>query len=165
MVPYKGSYSFCIFCSIDRILYLIYANKYCSIISYDLNSDKRINEIKKAHNNYISNLRHYLDGINKRDLLLSVSTIINNIKVLNIKNYECLCNLENIYDKSVVLSACFLNERNIIVIVTCNEPHKIFEEIKIFELNGNSHKKIYNYDDLTHYIDSYYDNNLSKILL
>jgi hypothetical protein len=42
---------FCLFWSIDRILYLIHGNKLCSIISYDLNNDKRINEIKKAHSN------------------------------------------------------------------------------------------------------------------
>ena len=162
IVPYPAGYSFCLFCSIDRILYLIYTSREYSIISYDLINDKRINQIKKAHNNYISNFRQYLDGINKRDLLISVSTLINNIKVWNIKNYECLCNLENIYDKSVILSACLLNENNKIFIVTCNEPQYFFEEIKVFELKGNIYKKIYNYDDLTHYIDSYYDNNLSK---
>ena len=154
--------SFCLFKSIDKILYLIYASEACSIISFDLINDKRINEIKKAHSTYISSFRHYLDGINKRDLIISVSTIDNNIKVWNIKNYECICNIKNIYEESVVLSACFINENNSIFIVASNEPHNIFEETKVFDLNGNKYKEIYNYDDLTRYIDSYYDKNLSK---
>ena len=161
-VYFQGTNPFALFWSIDRILYLIYANELCSIISYDLNNDKRFNEIKKAHSNYISSFRHYLDGNNKRDLVLSISTENNNVKVWNIKNFECLCNIQNIYEKSYILSACFVNENNEIFIVTGNEPYKIFEEIKVFELNGNKHKEIYNYDDLTHYIDSYYDKNLSK---
>jgi len=40
---YKGVNSFCLFKSIDKILYLIYASKACSIISFDLINDKRIN--------------------------------------------------------------------------------------------------------------------------
>lgn len=154
--------SFCLFESIDKILYLLYANEECSIISFDLINDKRINEIKKAHSNYISSFRHYLDGINKRDLILSVSIKNNNVKVWNIKNYECLCNIQNIYESSVRLSACFLNEDNNIFIVACNEPFKIFEETKVFDLNGKKCKEIYNYDELTLYIDSYCDKNLSK---
>ena len=159
---HQGVNSFCLFWSVDRILYLIYANNVNSIISYDLNNDKKINEIKRAHSKYITSFRHYLDGNNKRDLVLSVSTENNNVKVWNIKNYECLCNIKNIYEKSVILSACFVNENNKIFIVTGNEPYKIFEEIKVFELNGNKCKEIYNYDDLTHFIDSYYDKNSSK---
>ena len=77
-----------------------------------------------------------IDGNNKRYLVLSVSTKNNNVKVWNIKNYECLCNIPNIYEKSVILSSCFVNENNKIFIVIINEPYKIFEEIKVFELNG-----------------------------
>jgi len=162
-VPYyRGVNSFCSFKSIDKILYLIYASEDCSIISFDLINEKKINEIKKAHNTHISNFRHYLDEINKRDLILSVSTKDNNIKVWNIKNYECICNIKNIYEESVVLSACFLNEDHNIFIVASNEPRNIFEETKVYDLNGNKFKEIYNYDDLTRYIDSYYDKNLSK---
>ena len=46
--------NFTVFKSIEDILYLIYSNEKKSIICYDLIQEKIINEIKKAHNNYIN---------------------------------------------------------------------------------------------------------------
>ena len=77
--------SFCIFKSINNILYLIYANDNKSMVSYDLNNMKKVNEVKKPHNDYISYLRHYLDKINKRDLLMTISCYENHLKIWNIK--------------------------------------------------------------------------------
>ena len=51
-----------------------------------------IKQIKNAHNEYITNIRHFLDSINKRDLILSISSDNNYLKVWNV------CNLEKIYD-------------------------------------------------------------------
>ena len=80
----------CVFKSNDDILILIYAKKNCSIISYNLINNQIIIEIKNAHNDYISNFRHYMDNINKRDFILSLSPIDNNIKLWNIKNWNWL---------------------------------------------------------------------------
>jgi len=44
----------------------------------------------KMHKQYITNLRHYLNNINKRDLIISISAQSNNIKLWNLNNYECL---------------------------------------------------------------------------
>ena len=55
-----------------------------SIITLNLINNKKIIEIKNAHNNYITNLRHYLDKNNNRDLLLSVSNVDFNIKIWNV---------------------------------------------------------------------------------
>lgn len=52
---------FSIFKSVNDVLMLIYSNKNKSLISYDLNNQKLITEIKNCHNQYISNLRHCLD--------------------------------------------------------------------------------------------------------
>ena len=60
---------FIIFKSINNIFYLIYSNEFQSIISYNLIDNKKINEIKNAHDFYINNFRHYLDKRNQRDLL------------------------------------------------------------------------------------------------
>jgi len=74
----------CIFNSINNILFLIYINKvYNNIILYDINNKNKINEIKVAHDDYIAGFRHYLD-INKRDLLMSISSENNNIKLWDI---------------------------------------------------------------------------------
>ena len=62
--------AFTVFNSINNILYLIYSDINRSMISYDLNNKRKINELKNIHNEYITNFRHYLDEINKRDLVM-----------------------------------------------------------------------------------------------
>ena len=46
------------------------------MICYDLNNQRKINETKNIHDAYITNFRHYLDEINKRDLVLSLQEMI-----------------------------------------------------------------------------------------
>ena len=50
--------TFSVFNSNNNILYLIYATKNKSIICYNLNKFIKINEIKNAHSEYITNFRH-----------------------------------------------------------------------------------------------------------
>ena len=66
--------SFTIFNSINNILYLIYSNRSKSIICYDLNEEKIIKELKTYNNKYITSIKHYLDEINKRDIVMSISS-------------------------------------------------------------------------------------------
>ena len=87
---------FIIFKSINNILYLIFTNRNKSIISYNIIDNKRINEIKNAHENYISSFRYYLDNINKRDLIISISSDDNNIKLWNFNNLDLILNIKNI---------------------------------------------------------------------
>ena len=47
--------SFCVFKSINNIFYLIYANEYNSIISYNIIDNKKLIEIKNFDNNYGEN--------------------------------------------------------------------------------------------------------------
>ena len=51
--------TFCVFKSIYDIFYLIYTSKNNSIIFYNILDNKKINEIKNIHKNYITNYRHY----------------------------------------------------------------------------------------------------------
>ena len=53
--------SFNIFKSINNILYLIYSNVEKSIIIYDLINNRKIIEIKNAHKEYITNIKHCFD--------------------------------------------------------------------------------------------------------
>ena len=126
--------AFIVFKSINDILYLIYATQNKSFISYDLINNKMIKEIKNYHNNYIDNFRHYLDKINKRDLIISISPDDNNIRLWNVNNWECLTNITNINESGILYSACFLNDNNKSYILTSNfnrdgnpEPIKIFD--------------------------------------
>jgi WD40 repeat protein len=147
---------------VTDILYLIYSNKHKSIIFYNLIDFKKINEIKKAHHKYIINFRHYLDKQNKRDLIISVSKD-NNIKLWNVNNYECLYNFTNINKNGNILSACFLNDNNQIFIVTSNYTEKSYPDpIKVFDFNGNQIKKINKSNELTVFIDTYYDDIKSR---
>ena len=153
--------TFIIFNSIYDLLYFIYSKRK-SIILYNLINNKKINEIKNAHNEDISNFRHYLDKTIKIDLVISLSKNDNNIKLWNIKNLECLHNIKRINENGWLYSSCFLNDNNKTYIVTSNWSLGNSEYIKVFDLKGNKVKKINNSNDKTFFIDSYYDNNLLK---
>ena len=155
--------AFTVFNSIDNILNLVFVNKKNSIISYNINTNQKINEIKKAHDIIITNFRHYLDEINKRDLIMSISRNDNNVKIWNIKNWDCLLNIKNINSVGFIYSACFFNDNNQNFIVTSNRNLDGNPEgIKIFDFKGKKLKEIENSKDHTFFIDSYYDNILIK---
>jgi len=149
--------TFSVFKSIDNGFYLIYANKEKSIISYDLIKNKKIKEIKNAHENYITNFRYYFDNINHRDLILSISDKDNNLKLWNHNNWECLLNIKNINNGGDLDSACFLNNNNQLYILTSNE-RKDADPIKVYDFNGNKIKEIKDSNYNTFFIDTYYDN-------
>ena len=150
---------FTVFKSINDILYLIYANKNKSIISYNIIDNKKINEIKNAHDKYITNFRYYMDYINNRDLIISISSNDNNIKLWNITNFELILNIKKIYDTGYLQSACFLNNNNQNYIITSND---CLNKIKVFDFKGEKIKEINDSEESTFYIDIYYDNNLFK---
>ena len=164
----KDSYSdyildntFTLFKSIDDIIYLIYSNINKSIISYDILKCKKTMEIKNAHKRDITNFRHFLDKVNKRDLMISISLSDNNLKLWNISNFECLINLENINKSGRLFSACLISENNAIYIITsCAYGNN--ESIKIFNMESNKIKELNDSTENVYYIDTYYDNILLK---
>ena len=152
--------TFIIFKSINNIFYLIYSDKNNSIISYNLISNKKINEIKKAHEYYIISIRYYCDTLNKRDLILSMSCFDNNIKLWNIHNYECLLSIKN-YNNGCDPLSCFLNDNNQIYIISINNTTNY--KIDIMNFNGELIKEIIdNNNKRTYIIDTYFDNKNSK---
>ena len=153
--------TFCVFESIDKILYLIYGNKYRSIISFNIIDSKKINEIKNAHESYITNFRHYLDINNKRDLIITISADDNNIKLWNIVNLELLVDIQNINKDGLLYSSCFLNNNSQIYIISSNYDYSgNCEPIKVFDFNGNYIKEINSSEDKTYFIDTYHDEKL-----
>ena len=159
---YKLDNSFIVFKSIDDIFYLIYATKNISIISFNLIDNKTINEIKNAHKNYIANFRHYLDEQNKRDLILSISPLDNNIKLWNANNLEILYNFKNINKEGEIYSACFLNDNKQNYIITSNSNLFNTECMKVFDFKGNKIKEIKDSDLNTFLVEVYYDKLTAK---
>ena len=159
--------SFLTFKSINGIIYLIYANTEKSIIAYNLLDNKLLTEIKNAHNCYIYSFRHYQDKKNKRDLFLSVSLKDNNLKVWSVNDFQCLLNIENIYNYGKLYTACFICDKYNIYIIPGNykylfkDNHKK-EPLKVFNLDGNIIKEINNSYIPTLFIDCYLDQNSQK---
>ena len=152
--------TFSIFKSINEILYLIYANENKSIICYNLIENKKIKEIKNAHKQFIINFRYFLDKINKRDLIISIS--FKDIKLWNINNWLCLTHIQNINNSGSILSSCFLNDNNKNYIITSSNSGEITESIKIYDFKGNKIKEINDSNYRTIFIDTFYDNKLFK---
>ena len=156
--------SFIVFISYNNILYLIYSNKKNSIVCFNIKDNKKVNEIKKAHKDKITNFRHYLDENNERDLLLSISSKNNNLKVWYFQNFECIYNFEKINKNGYLNSACFLNDNNEIYILTSHyrfSSNKT-EFIKIFDLKGNKIKEFDESNEQTVFVDIFYDKKLNK---
>ena len=147
-----------IFQSVNDIFYLIYVNCKNSIISYDINNNEQICEIKGLDKN-IQKIIYYFDSVNKRDLIITIS--LNSLMILNILNLEILSNIR-IND-----SFCFLKYNNNNYILIFNEKRKgksVY--INVFDFKGNKIKEI-NISSMTPYIytyfiEAYYDIKLNK---
>ena len=143
---YSCSYdnTFLLFKSSQNIFHIIYSTLNRSIISYNISNQNNfqiLTEIKQAHDDYIDNFRYSFDIKNKRDLILSLSSGDNNIKIWNLKNFECIFNFKNIYKIGTVLSACFLIDEKFEYnyIIACNF---FMYNIKLIDLSKNKEKNI-----------------------
>ena len=135
--PNELNNTFAVFRTIDNLLYLVFSDNMKNIIFFDLINNKVVSIIKKAHKDFITNFIHFLDKKNKRNLLLSISADDRNIKLWNINICECLLNIEKIYSKGQIYSACLLNDNNQIFIITShNSNYMTPESIKVYDLNG-----------------------------
>ena len=155
--------AFCVFMAFNGILYIVYTNRFKSIILFNIIKDKKIKEIKNSHKDIINNFRHYFDSKNKMDLIISISSHDNNIKLWNFKDMELLQNYEKLNDSGSLKSACFINEINEIYLVISNSNN--FDKakpIRIYDLKGNKIKEINNSKDDTYFIDAFYDKKIKK---
>ena len=160
---YEMDNTFIVFNSLNDISHIIYVKENNSIIDYNLTEQIIISEIKKAHEKIITGFNYYLDKQNKIDLIMSISAENCNIKIWNLKNWECISNLKEIYLTGCLFSSCFINDNNNIYIVTSNCaitscPIKIYsfkEQIKIID----------NSNEETYFIDVYYEDEFNKIYI
>ena len=116
--------TFTVFKTIKDLLYLVYSKKNKSIICQDLINQNLIKELHYSHKEYITNIRHYLDKLNKKDYILSISSNDANLKLWDIDNWECNLNIFQVNKNGYLYSACFLNDKNNNYIITSNAVKK-----------------------------------------
>ena len=153
--------TFVIFKTLENYIYLVYATEAKTIQCQNVNTKKIIQILLDPHNNhYITNLRYNFDKKNNRELLLSASKEINNIKIWDIKNWNCIVDLKNIYNSGNIRSACILNDENCNYIVVSNDDE--FNLIKIYDFNSIKIKEFPKSEDISYFIDTYYDKKNSN---
>ena len=150
--------------SISNISYIIYSTKDQSIISQNIINFQIISEIKNAHDNYITNFRHFLDKENKRDIIMSISAVDNNIKLWDLKDWNCFLDLKKINEHGSLFSACFIkdNTENKSFIITSNDNYSNSEKMKIFDFGGKKLKEINDSNHRTYILDVFHDKNKDK---
>lgn len=157
--------TFIAFTALDNTSYLVYSTEEYSIHFYNLNEQKLVKEIQNAHSeDQITNFRHFVDKIKKRDILLSIAADSRNVRLWDIKNWELLTNITNIYKTGYLYSASFLIDDKKNYIVTCNSSQKS-ECIKVYDFYGVQSKEICNSNEDTYFIDTYYDKKLFKYFI
>ena len=106
-------------------------------------------------------------GIKSRDLILSLSTNDNNIKLWNILDWTCLTNIQNVNTSGILYSSCFLhlsNNENYILSSNFNS-NGVAEPIKVFDFNGNKIREINCSQEHTYFIGTYHSKKLSKYFI
>ena len=129
--------TFDVFRTVNDLLMLVYSTKSKSIICYDLVNFCILTEIKRSHNTFITNIRHFINKNNKMDIIISISDRDNNLKVWDINNCECILNIFHANNSGFLCSACLINEDNNIYILSSNcNTFGENEKIKIYDLKG-----------------------------
>ena len=155
--------SFCVFTSLNSQIIIVYSTKDYSLNFMDIEKESILKIIEKAHTKNITNIRYFLDTINKRDLILSISKEIPEIKIWNLSNFECLLKLSKIYKKGEIYSSCILNRNNKNYILVSNYDKSATFPIYIFDFSIK--KSLLNQsNDKIYYIDSFINEhkNISK---
>ena len=154
--------TFTCFKTIDNKSYLAYSTEDYSILCYNLDESKMVKELKNPHHEfYITNFRHFVDKIHNKDVLMTISADNRNVKIWDIKNWDCITNIINIYKEGYLYSACCLTDENKNYIATCNSAQNS-ESIKIYDFFGIKVKEINYSNEDTYFIDSYYDEKTSQ---
>ena len=152
--------SFCVFFSKDNILSLIFTLETNRMIYYSIIDKKEIISIKNAHNTYINNYIHFFDKDNKRDLIISISCVENNLKLWDINEIKCLLEIKRVNQFGLLFSACFLYENKELYILASNYNSKDPpESIKVYNLKGEIVNVVNDSNKQVFFIDTYYDKN------
>jgi len=156
-----GDNNFITFDTIFEEKFLVYGTKNYTIHFYDLKAENVTKRIKKAHDCEITNFRHIFDKNYIRDLLLTISDQIKNIKIWDVKNTDCLVNIRKAYLEGFLFSACVLidqlNKMNYIISVNYDK-----EFLNIYDFEGRIVKKIDGSQDKSYIVDTFYNSYQKK---
>jgi hypothetical protein len=159
----EDNWNLIVFKSVYDLILVVFIGKNYSIITNNLNDNKKIFEITKT-NRTLNEIKHFLSKNNKRDLVSSISMHDNNIKVWNFNNLECILNIDfRIGNFFLNLnSVCFLNNGNDIHLIfsSINVPQT--QLIHIYNLRGNKIKELNNNKVQNYFVDTFYDDKFSK---
>ena len=93
---------------------------------------------------------------------MSISCFDSNVKIWDIYNWECICNIKHIYMEGHLRSASYLNDKNQYYIIVSNTNSiDLKNPIIAFDLHGKKMKEINDSCDKAYFIDSFYDDNFS----
>ena len=162
---YNYDDSFLIFWSTYNTLNLVYATLEKTIKCFNLLDNTEIIEIKDDEKDikYITNFRHFFDKNNKRDLIMSIISIQNKIKIWDANKWDLIVSIKDIYKKGNIFSSCFINDINDVYVISSNcSMFDNSKPLKVFDLNGNFIKEINKSHEKTYFIGVYFDINQSK---
>jgi len=159
--------TFIIVNSISNVNYIIYSSKSKSIISQNIVNLQIISEIKNAHENYITNFKHFLDEENRRDIIMSISAEDNNIKLWDLKDWNCINDIKNINQHGSLFAACFFKDpkEKMNYIITSNDYYSHSERIKLLDFQGNKIKEINDSNHRTYIMEIYLDDIVNKYFI
>ena len=125
--------TFILFSTKNDCLYLVYATELKSIKCYSFGHQKLIKEIKNAHDDYITNFRYCFNKKNEKDMIMSISGWINNIKIWDGNTWQCLLNISNVNNNGYLFSSAFLVIKNF----NNMNYNKLLDEYYIISSNRN----------------------------
>ena len=98
---------------------------------------------------------------------MSISSEDNNIKMWDKNKWKCILNFKVGISIGYLNSVCFLNDENItyFIINGFKKNSNDSGPMKIYNLNGQKIREIHNSNEITFFLDTYYDENYSKIYL
>ena len=146
---------FCAFKSYSGESLVVWGTPQYSIEFFDLEKNKIIKTITRAHNQTIFSCRHYSDIKNRIDYLIS-SSYDRTVKVWDIKTFSYFVNISNAHSGYYIYSVSILcdEKENSNYIIT-SAPN---EYMKIWDFKGKFIRNCGQNDESTYFIDVYYDN-------
>ena len=124
----------CIFASHeDDNVYIVFGENPSSLVGYDIKEDTKFTIYEKLHDDFFDSCRHFYDKENKRDLIVTAS-LDSHVKVIHFKREESeiIMDLDLTEEKSVINTACFLNE----IIIVPFSIHGNKGKLKFYNMKG-----------------------------
>jgi len=145
---------FCAFKAFSGEALVVWGTPQYSIEFFDLDKNKIIKTIIKAHNQTIFSCRHYSD-IRKRIDYLITSSYDRTVKVWDLKSYSYFINITNAHSGYYIYSVSILcDEKEDANYIITSAPN---EYMKVWDFKGKFVRNFGQNDESTYFIDVYYD--------